>query len=82
MGKFMELFIQLKMYLFGQSTVFGFGATEVNDSQPWVNERGLVPGPGGWGKINMSRFHGQRDAFMETLSLKAWLKIQEDISNE
>lgn len=28
--------------LSGQSTVLGTGNTEVNDSKPWVNERGLL----------------------------------------
>lgn len=32
--------------------------------------------------VNMSRFHGQRDAFMERLSLKTWLNVQEDMSNK
>lgn len=73
--------IQPKTCLFGQNTVLDTGATEVNDPHTCVNERGLMPGPRGK-KVNMSRFHGQGDSFMETLSLKTWLKIQEDIPNE
>lgn len=34
---------QPKTCLFGQNTVLGTGATEVNDSHTWVNERGLMP---------------------------------------
>lgn len=70
--------------LSGQSTVLGTGNTEVNDSKPWVNERGLLLclEKNKNKNVNMSRFHGQRDAFMERLSLKTWLKVQEDMSNK
>ena len=49
----------------------GTGGTEVNDSQPWVNGRELMPGLGEKIVRTRSRFQGYIDADMDILSLKA-----------